>query len=572
MSDNLDAKAKVKKLVILDQNSISGNPRVYEPELLNELDGWELCRAGNYSELFSLVSAKDIDAVIISPDDCIAIEGRMLKRQAEELLNNIGEGVCVANRDGTILWANQKVNELSDFVRKAIVEHNIEAFKYFEKDINDTPKADRLSLTQRKRRYSCFDSQQNHYFEMTVAPVIDQNGNLIQTSTVVIDATASRRLQMRINAIDKAGHELVRLEADSFTGMNVEQRITLLEDKIVKYAKQLLNFDHFSIRMLHPKSNKLEVLFSEGIPGDLDHEIFASSENNGITGYVAATGRSYLCNNPVTDSHYLPGLDGGRSSLTVPLRLHDKIIGTFNVESHHGNGLTEESRQMAEIFARYIAIAINILDLMVVERHQVTGQTADTLNVQISKPLNSIINDISNLLEEYIGHDELRHKLQAVVDHAVDIKSVVKDVQSGPRGIYDFKANDSQKTEELWKKRVLVADDEEFIRETLANVLGNQGSIVDTAENGEEAIILLNHNHYDLVISDIKMPKSNGYDVFAAAREKDKDIPVILMTGFGYDPNHSIVRANREGLSAVLYKPFKVDQLLTEIKQALTTS
>ena len=44
---------------------------------------------------------------------------------------------------------------------------------------------------------------------------------------------------------------------------------------------------------------------------------------------------------------------------------------------------------------------------------------------------------------------------------------------------------------------------------------------------------------------------------------------MILMTGFGYDPNHSIVRARKEGLSAVLFKPFKVDQLMHEIRSAL---
>jgi AmiR/NasT family two-component response regulator len=41
------------------------------------------------------------------------------------------------------------------------------------------------------------------------------------------------------------------------------------------------------------------------------------------------------------------------------------------------------------------------------------------------------------------------------------------------------------------------------------------------------------------------------------------------MTGFGYDPNHSIIRARREGLSAVLFKPFKVDQLISELRSAL---
>jgi DNA-binding NtrC family response regulator len=42
------------------------------------------------------------------------------------------------------------------------------------------------------------------------------------------------------------------------------------------------------------------------------------------------------------------------------------------------------------------------------------------------------------------------------------------------------------------------------------------------------------------------------------------------MTGFGYDPNHSIVRARREGLAGVLFKPFKIDQLLADLRRALT--
>ena len=50
--------------------------------------------------------------------------------------------------------------------------------------------------------------------------------------------------------------------------------------------------------------------------------------------------------------------------------------------------------------------------------------------------------------------------------------------------------------------------------------------------------------------------------------QRHPSTPVILMTGFGYDPNHSIVRASQEGLQAVLFKPFKVDQLIAEVPQS----
>ena len=87
--------------------------------------------------------------------------------------------------------------------------------------------------------------------------------------------------------------------------------------------------------------------------------------------------------------------------------------------------------------------------------------------------------------------------------------------------------------------------------------------------NGSEALGQLEQRGFDLVISDIKMPDRTGYDVFAGARRRSTTLPVILMTGFGYDPNHSIVRASQEGLQAVLFKPFKVDQLLAEVRKAL---
>ena len=52
-----------------------------------------------------------------------------------------------------------------------------------------------------------------------------------------------------------------------------------------------------------------------------------------------------------------------------------------------------------------------------------------------------------------------------------------------------------------------------------------------------------------------------GYEIFRALREAQPNARVILMTGFGYDPGHSLVKARQDGLRHVLYKPFRVDQL-----------
>jgi len=101
-------------------------------------------------------------------------------------------------------------------------------------------------------------------------------------------------------------------------------------------------------------------------------------------------------------------------------------------------------------------------------------------------------------------------------------------------------------------------------------VLRGCGCEVTLAADGAEAIDRLTEQPFDLMLADIKMPRKNGYEVFAAARDATPGIAVILMTGFGYDPNHSIVRARQEGLNAVLFKPFKVEQLMAELRSALS--
>ena len=513
----------------------------------------------------NLLGKGGFDAVFSDTADFLLLEQAAVSQQAISILNTIGEGVCILDSDGTFVWSNNKMQEFTEAVHQSVACHSSSAYAYFTK---------RLAAGEKNLRpckYSCTDTSSDRYFEMIATAMLDLRGNFAHVAMVVWEATASRRLQQRIDVIDKAGRELVRLEAESFSRLSVEQRITLLEDKIIRYAKDLLNFDHFVVRILNRQTNRLEILFGVNLPLDEQNDIFSNSQNNGITGYVAATGRSYICNNPQEDSRYLPGMDGSRCSLTVPLRLHDKVVGTINVESHKESAFHEDDRQMAEIFGRYIAIAMNILDLLVVERNQTTGQAAEIITRHIAEPLSEIITEASLLMEEYIGHDDIRHRLHSVIEHTDKIKVALNDAQAPTGGVLGVRSGRSVSLmPELQDKRILIVDDEHFIRQTIADVVRKFGCITDTAHDGREAKSLLIHQHYDLVISDIKLPHADGYEVFAAARASGRNTAVILMTGFGYDPHHCIVRANREGLSAVLYKPFKVEQLMEEIRRAVT--
>src|SRR5207245_2686749 len=114
---------------------------------------------------------------------------------------------------------------------------------------------------------------------------------------------------------------------------------------------------------------------------------------------------------------------------------HDQIIGIFNIESEKEGAFGEDDRQFAEIFARYVAISLHILDLLVVERRTTTGRLADNVSAEIAAPLSDILADATTLMEDYIGHDDLRHRLQAISDNVAKIRTAIKHVAQPVGGI-----------------------------------------------------------------------------------------------------------------------------------------
>jgi len=163
----------------------------------------------------------------------------------------------------------------------------------------------------------------------------------------------------------------------------------------------------------------------------------------------------------------------------------------------------------------------------------------------------------------------MRQRLRKIIEDVDLVKRSLRAVTE-PVSIRGLVPEGSDTIRALEGKRVLIADDEDIIRETISDVLSKGGAITVMARDGEEAVAMIQAQQFDMVLSDIKMPYKSGYEVFAAANEVQDHCPVILITGFGYDPEHSIVRASGEGLAGVLFKPFKVEQLLEMIDKALT--
>lgn len=115
--------------------------------------------------------------------------------------------------------------------------------------------------------------------------------------------------------------------------------------------------------------------------------------------------------------------------------------------------------------------------------------------------------------------------------------------------------------------RVLVADNDDRVRRSAHSLLGRWGCVVETARDAREAITMSRLGNYDAVLADIRLPDMDGYETFKKLRDAQPQARIVLMTGYGYDPHHVLVKARQDGLKHVLFKPFRVDQLM----QALAT-
>jgi CheY-like chemotaxis protein len=295
---------------------------------------------------------------------------------------------------------------------------------------------------------------------------------------------------------------------------------------------------------------------------------------------VGATGRSYICEDTTADPLYVYGLDKPGSSLTVPLRVYDEVVGTFNVESSDPGAFTDSDRQFAAIFASYIAMALHTLNLLVVERYTPSEAATGTVHGEISGPLNDLVAEVE-LLRERAGEDNvLRPHLDRILRDTASIRKRMKNVAKGPQSLLgvDEILEAGRIIPELEHRRVLVADNDESMLGTIRDVLTAVGCKVVTCDDGTSAIRLLEtwqhtfdaDEGFDLVLSDINLGDKTGYEVFGSAKRARPDLPVVLMTGFGYDPHHSIVRATQEGLQSVLFKPFQAEKLIEETRKAMS--
>jgi CheY-like chemotaxis protein len=558
--------AEKPRVLVIDRDGSHGKSTA---ECLSEW--FERVTVRTVSRALAVLRDQKFDAVFVDASQLSAVRWVGMMIQAEEILDAISDGVAVVDPDLRIIWANPEFHLLTTSTSPTVGAPFYQALGPCE-ILGPDPCPFTTAVALKAPASTAMKISGNRYLRLAATPVFDGSSTLTHLIALTRETTDETQQQLKVNAVHKAGDELADLAPEELAEMAVEERTDLLKLNIARHMKDLLGLDFIEIRLLERGTNRLIPLLTEGMtPLAANRELYASKEGNGVTGFVAATGVSYVCPDTTKDPLYLEGAAGARSSLTVPLIVHGAVIGTLNVESPQPNAFDERDRQFIEIYGRNIAAALNTLELLQAEKASTATASVEAIDRELALPLDDIITDATTVLDRYAGHDEdIIARLRHLLYRAREIRSLIQ--KAGSTVVPQPKQSPASPAPRLGGTRLLLVDADESIRRSAHNLLGGQGASVETARDAHEAIALMRQAPYSAALVDIRLPDLDGYETFKRLREVQPNVPIILMTGFGWDPSHSIVKARQEGLQIVLYKPFRADRLLEAVEQATRTA
>lgn len=331
------------------------------------------------------------------------------------------------------------------------------------------------------------------------------------------------------------------------------RKIGLAGDLLLKLINEVLNISRIESGTLRPAlektdlqqfSRELEMLFKQSMEDkELAFSVSCAVKNR----YVEADSQHMqaICVNLIANAQKFTAA-GGRVGVCVEQIETKTDAAVYRIQvSDTGIGMSEEFQKVQyQLFER--------------ERTSTVTRTEGTgLGLAIVKRLVDMLQGRIEC-ESQVGKGttySLYFTLKLLPDRELKAAGTAKKIS----------------VQDLVGKEILLVEDNELNMEIAQIVLKKAGLVIDTAENGSEAVAKAQAKRYDMILMDIQMPVMNGYEATRAIRQlKDKhlaDVPIIAMTANAFQEDKE--KALSEGMDGHVAKPLKVEELLKTMQQAL---
>ena len=300
---------------------------------------------------------------------------------SEIVVNHMSNAAVLADKNRRIRYCNPRFRRLygspDDDAESFIGQDFYKAIRYptftdgcfaplYDAPCQENPTRSTLSYTNDQRDRYYVAELAGRRFEMRVSylelgstvPRSDEPQFLIELD----ETTATKRVERQLSRLADAGKGLAYCTNEKLEESPSELR-ERFKQTIQDQMHDVLLYDVFEIRLLDKRTKELIPFSSLGVaPTASVRRLFAKSNDNGITGYVANSGESYICNDTKNDPLYIPGAIDALSSITVPLEFNGERIGVCNVESNRPNAFSQQDLAFLTLYAKSLALALYLLE------------------------------------------------------------------------------------------------------------------------------------------------------------------------------------------------------------------
>ncbi|MEO0124015.1 MAG: HD domain-containing phosphohydrolase [candidate division WOR-3 bacterium] len=277
------------------------------------------------------------------------------------LFKNLNAVIYIIDRKGRIIYLNDFVEKISHYkVKELLGKH----FKYIV--------APESIYTARKTFLQQLKGKDIKPYELVV---LDKNRKKIHLKTsehiifkenkvqaimgIATDITEHKELTMELSQMVKELYLLQQISQEISSILDLE----LLLQHIVRHLKETLNYERAAVALIDQRTKQLVIRAAEKPYSKKIQSRLRLNLGQGITGYVAQTGKPYIAND-VSKNHYYYIFDKKtQSEIAVPLKIGEKIIGVINIESYKKNAFSEKDLELLILVANQASIAIQNSEL-----------------------------------------------------------------------------------------------------------------------------------------------------------------------------------------------------------------
>ena len=257
------------------------------------------------------------DAVVANPADKTVLENARRFLQSQRILAAVPDGLALVDFDLKIRWANPTFqawcggNPVGRGFYDALGSPQMLGPEYcpFHTALaSRDARREADSSTAPEAVTACLVCRNNRFVELHVTPLDDPGAAGPMLLALARDVTHTVEQRQKLDALHEAGRTLAALAPEQLAEMSAAERIELLKVNIRRFTRDLLHYDVVEIRVLDKQTGRLELLLQEGMVPEAAHRVLVPSiEGNGVTGYVAATGKGYFCPDTRLEPLYLEG-------------------------------------------------------------------------------------------------------------------------------------------------------------------------------------------------------------------------------------------------------------------------